>query len=354
MKKIWWIVFVIFSCSTKKDFYSKVELLDTANPDTYIILIEQEGKDIKDAQKRALENAIDKASYMIIKSNYEKITYEEQKGKIYQIKDIIIGQKELEKDKNRIKISFVVSKSKLRDSLIKNGIARKNITYKSLKFVPFILVKNHNKDCQNEVIELMKPLIKEMITKIGARMIEKEDEKEETIPVDISPEAKECILYECDLLIEMNTKCSNGFYTRFEVYDPIVSHVIEEESISLEFSKKLTNFDIIDEGIYRIFSKISEKYEKYMDSITGPIRLIYIEMEKENAKEIEDKLTQKLNENQIYITKKIQKDKGLFIVVSTRMNTEEIGFIIPYILSEDIKLNPAFQNRKFIHFQTTN
>lgn len=359
MKEIWLTIifcieFILASCASKKEFYSKATFLDTANPDTYIILVEQEGKDLKDARERALKNAIDKASYTILKTNYEKMIYENQKDKIYIIKnDIITGENELEKGNSRIKISFAISKSKLKANLIKNEIARKSISYKNSRFTPFILVKNTSENCQPELTDFMKVAIKGMITRIGAKLIENQsrnEETEESLPETIDPSIKECISYECDFTIEINSNCSKGFYAKFKFYDPILSNSIEENSVKIEFSEKVTSFDILDEGIYRIFLNLNEKYAKYMDSATGTSKIIYIEGEKNIKDIIEDKLAQKLPENQIYIVKKIPKEKGLLILVITKMSTEEIGFIIPYILSNDIKLQPVSQNRKFISF----
>ncbi|MCS7214066.1 MAG: hypothetical protein NZ927_07630 [Candidatus Calescibacterium sp.] len=346
------------SCASKKNYISKIKVIDSANPDIYIVVVEQEGADIEDAREKAMESAIDKTAEIFIKSNYEKYLYDQSKHKLYKSKDLIVDRKEEIIDKSIVKVSFAVSKSRIKEQLAKSKISRKNISYRNNRFTPNFLVKIKQNDCKTEEIEFINSTVAKMVSRLGARFVSPENkEKEEIEEIEeqlselVSKESEffECIAYECDFVIELKTKCGRNFSFEFTFLEPTTSLIIAKDKINLDFPKSLTPQDVLEEGVYRLFLTISENYPRYAETLNGLNKIIFIE---ENIDENE--LKEKLKDQGIDLIKKISTNNGTILIVNSSMGTEEMGITIPYIFMEEGRnFKVGFQNRKFISLHRT-
>lgn len=347
----------------KKDYMTKIYAIESANVDVYIITIEQEGKNKRDAEDRARKNAIDKAVELLLKSKYELFTYNKTKDKIYELKDVIIDSKEydVENRQNTVKFSFALSKSKLKENLTKLGVMRKTIYYRNNRFTPHLLVKLKEGKCNEDEILFTKDSIRTMTAKIGAKAVFPEPsdyeiqeiEKELAELINSNEKFYECVLYECDLVLELYTECDKRFYAEFMFMEPFTSYTIAKHSISVEFSSTLTSADAIDEGIYRMFDFIADRYPKYMETLEGFNKIILIKVPQPTYIDLInqklDELNKKLDEHNIKTLNTVINEDSVLMITTSQSETDEIIFTLQYIMNTmGLNVSSGFRNRKFM------
>lgn len=345
MKRFPFIVLLFTGCFSQKTYTSKIKFVDTANPEISVVVVEQEGKNENDAEKRAIKYAIDNVVQTLISSNSEKYLYEEKKEKVYERwRDFIIRKNVDERKGNSVKITFGILKSKLREYLIELSVLRQNISYSGHSAT--VLINFSSKGCGENENSFAKGLISRMFSKIGANVIfpgESSSESEELGGIFIREEKiRKCVIYGCDFSAEIKGICGpNRFRINFSLTEPITSYVISEENVAVDFPKELTLYDAIDEAVYRAFHKIIPKYVRYLESIKVFPKIVFVRTKGKKIK------NEKFYEFGISVFSVSEKPDGVYLIVLTNLKTEEMSLILPYIL-EDTMLKIGFLSKKLI------
>lgn len=342
--------FFLVLCGGRVDYVSKVTEVSSGSPDIAVIVVEQGGKDARDARERAIRIALDRVADSLLLSRYEKLSYLAHREKIYRETGLVLSERELGDGKDKVRLAITISKARLRERLRVLKILRRNIGYSHRLFSPRFLVKATWIGCRDSDASLGNSIIESMVSKIGARPTFSAGN---SLPDEISKIMtdrllSECVAHECDFLATMHLRCGREFRVSFSVLEPITSYVVASGDFSVKFPRELTYADVIEEGLYRLFDQMVEKYAAYMNSLEFMKRFLYFELERRTEVQ---KIERALDNSGIKTVGKVFVQGGVLMVVETQFDSDELMLFVPHILAgEGLMLRSGFRNGKFISF----